>query len=129
MKPFCRIDFRQKNGVKLDVPSFQEAIRFPLTWRAHFRFDAFAYKYDSFRERFEEAYIRLSIARCSFVNRSGDFAWNAFHAFLDKLENRLERYGFAVSGDPLWTSDSSDYNCHFSPYYTPSAVKVKVDYD
>lgn len=120
MEPFCCISFWQKEGAILDVQSFQEAIRFPLAWRVHFRFHAYAFEYDGYRDRFTEACIRVSIARCTFVNSSGDFAWNAFHAFLEKLETRLNRYGFVVASNPLWISNGDtylgpDYDC-----YTPS---------
>lgn len=118
MKPFCYVQFVQKAGAQLDIQSFQEAIRFPLAWRVHFNFSAYACEYDSYLNRFERAVITVCIARCTFVNSSGDFAWNAFHAFLEKLETRLNRYGFVVAFNPLWIDNS--YCSPTGAYYTPS---------
>lgn len=119
MQPFCYVHFSQKAGAQLDVQSFQEAIRFPLAWRVHFNFHAYAYEYDSYLNRFERAVISVCIARCTFVNSSGDFAWNAFHAFLEKLETRLNRYGFVVAFNPLWISNGDALDPGYD-YYTPS---------
>lgn len=122
MEPFCYVWFDQKAGAQLDVQSFQEAIRFPLAWRVHFNFRAFAREYDSYLNRFERAVIIVCIARCTFVNSSGGFAWNAFHAFLEKLETRLNRYGFVVAFD-FWSS-----NGNFDPGPTGDYYDLSGDY-
>ena len=110
MKPFFRINFLYKDGASIDEQRFQEATRFPLAWRVHFDFCACASDVDISDNpyRFEDARIQVRIARCSFVTRSGDFAWRVFHAFLEKLENRLGRYGF-VADATWWTSTGNDY--------------------
>ena len=119
MKPYYTCFFSQKEDMPLDVQTFQEAIRFPLSLRTHMTWVvAYAFGYDRGADCFSAAVIKISISRDSFVNRRGDFAWHEFHALLEKLENRLDGYGFEVDGSSSeWETDTVDYPSRNIKYY------------
>lgn len=121
MKPYYNCWFSQKEDVPLDVQTFQEARRFPLSWRTHMEHVvAYAFGYDRGADCFSGAQIRISLSRDSFVNRRGDFAWHEFHALLEKLENRLAGYGFEVDGSfSEWETGCVAYPSDVFDYYWP----------
>ena len=121
MKPYYNCCFSQKEDMPLDVQTFQEAIRFPLSWRTHMeKVVAYAYDYDRGADCFSLAWIEISLSRDSFVNRRGDFAWHEFHALLEKLENRLDGYGFEVVGVySKWETDCVKSPSVYCNYYRP----------
>lgn len=122
MKPYYTCWFLQKADVPLDVQTFQEAIRFPLSWRTHMeKVVEYAYDYNRGANRFDSAVIEISISRDSFVNRRGDFAWHEFHALLEKLENRLNEYGFRVNEYSCgWSTNRVEYPPDHVDYYYSS---------
>ena len=121
MKPYYNCWVSQKKDMPLDVQTFQEAIRFPLSWRTHMEcVVAYAFGYDRGADCFSYANIGISISRDSFVNRRGDFAWHEFHALLEKLENRLNGYGFEYESGCGWRTGCVAYPSDGFDYYWPN---------
>lgn len=127
MKPYYTCFFSQKEDMPLDVQTFQEAIRFPLSLRTHMTWVvAYAFGYDRGADCFSTAVIKISISRDSFVNRRGDFAWHEFHALLEKLENQLDGYGFKVDGaHSCWDTDCVKHP--LPSYYDPRGFYYKAE--
>lgn len=93
---------------------------FPLAWQVHFSAYVWAKGrsglyccryYDDDSERWYEGcesrflrnvHIVISIDCSTFADRAGNMAWGAFHAFLNKLEKKMEKNYCKKCGNGYW---------------------------